>query len=179
MSIALSKADHLFLTPLAVNILCKELPESLKGKEITILERSNRFYATEAVPDKVFYRQWRDDQDMHFTKPTLFRKKAYNIGFSKNLQKGYFSARTIPYCTMQVGFHLGFREFHIAGMDFSKQPGRFYEEKKPLETTLSDDYMDHILPSFKLAGDLARKEGWTITNLSKLSRLPSSVISKD
>jgi KDO transferase-3 len=176
MSKALELADHLFLSALAVNILCKELPAEIKGKRITIIERINRFHGIDALPDKLFYKEHLDDQELTFSTARLFHNKSYSIGFSKNLNKGYFSARTIPYCAMQVGFHMGAREFHIAGMDLSS--GRFYEEKNPLVTTLNDDYSDHILPSFTLAGKLAQKEGWIILNLSKQSRLPNSVIPK-
>jgi Kdo-III transferase WaaZ len=178
MSKALEMADHLFLSPLGVNILCKELPSQIQNRNVTIIERANRFYNESALNDKDFYRHLSPDPEVTFTRQSLFHKKNFNIGFSKNIEKGYFSARTIPYCAMQVAFHMGFREFHIAGMDLTAGIGRFYEEKEPLATTLGDDYEDHILPSFKLAGEIARREGWVITNLSQQSRLPSNIIPK-
>jgi Kdo-III transferase WaaZ len=175
---ALELADHLFLSSLAVNILCKELPTQIKGKKVTIIERANRLHDQEALDDKEFYLQNNRDPELIFAEQRLFSKKGFNIGFSKNLGKGYFSARTIPYCAMQIAYHLGFRKFHIAGMDLTAGIGRFYEENKPLATTLGDDYDDHIFPSFKLAGEIARREGWVITNLSQQSRLPSNIIPK-
>ncbi len=178
MSKALELADHLFLSPRAVNILCKKLPSQIQNKSVTIIERANRTYDQESLADREFYQENNRDPDLIFAKQRLFRKKGFNIGFSKNLGKGYFSARTVPYCAMQIAYHLGFREFHIAGMDLTAGIGRFYEENKPLATTLGDDYDDHIFPSFKLAGEIARREGWIITNLSQQSRLPSNIIPK-
>ncbi|WP_373332373.1 6-hydroxymethylpterin diphosphokinase MptE-like protein [Thiopseudomonas alkaliphila] len=110
---------------------------------------------------------------------SLFSQKKNRIGFSKNLEKGYYCARTIPYVGLQAAYYLGFNKVLIAGLDLNSELGRFYESKNQgLRSTLDKDYKNFIFPSFKLYGSKVRSKDFEIINLSLVSRLPDNVLPK-
>lgn len=57
-----------------------------------------------------------------------FRQGQNRIGFSCNLEKGYFSSRTIPYAGIQMAYHLGFSQVFMVGMDLDPSKSRLYEQ---------------------------------------------------
>ncbi|EWC42269.1 hypothetical protein B597_006450 [Stutzerimonas stutzeri KOS6] len=152
----------------------------LEGKQIYLLERANRQFGHRVKSDRLFAWSVRKDEEICL-KFSLLRQKTNRIGFSRNLSRGYFVARTIPYAGAQLAFHLGFRLVFIVGMDLNPSVGRFYEsdEAKVLPTSLDRHYEDYIVPSFKLMSrKVCREGGFQVFNLSKDSRLPASVLPK-
>jgi KDO transferase-3 len=154
-------------------------PEVLPGKRLFLLERANRYYDRKALSDRRFAWSIRNDPELvsHFS---LFRQKLNRIGFSRNMQRGYFVGRTIVYAATQLAYSIGFRKVFIVGMDLNSQAGRFYEKQQmALPTSLDEDFNKFILPSFKiLAKKIMTKDDFRVFNLSLDSRLPASVLPK-
>lgn len=152
-------------------------PGSLQGKKLLLLQRVNR--GEKVVSDRLFAWRARHDPDMYVNFSFLY-KKANTIGFSLNMEKGYFSARTVPYTALQLAVYLGFHRVLIVGMDLSSKIGRFYEQgQAALPTSLDQDYADHIYPSFLLFSErVMRPLGLQVANFSYKSRLPVTVLPK-
>ncbi|MEN5201717.1 lipopolysaccharide biosynthesis protein [Pseudomonas wadenswilerensis] len=118
------------------------------------------------------------------TDPELIRNRPYPssrkkpLGFSKNLQRGFFDARTVAYVALQIAYHAGFNQVMMVGVDLNQNAGRFYEDplSKRSPCGLDQHFDSRILPSFELAADSVVGEGFEVFNLSPSSRLPRTVI---
>jgi KDO transferase-3 len=170
---------------LAMNLGCllalhESDPGILPGRRIYLLERVNRYYGKKPLSNRRFAWSIRKDPELA-SDFSMFRQKPNRIGFSRNLQKGYFGARTIVYAATQLAYHLGFREVFIIGMDLRTSVGRFYEQEqqKALPTSLDMDFDGFIQPSFRfMAEKIIAQEDFRVFNLSPISRLPASILPK-
>lgn len=147
--------------------------------EVMLLERVNRIHGLAVRSDRAYAWSVRNDPDL-ICGFSLWRRKANRIGFSRDLSKGYFGARTIPYAAVQLACHLGFNQIFIVGMDLNTSIGRFYEAgAAALPSSLDEDFDDYILPSFRiLAEKVMPRFSLRLFNLSQDSRLPASVVPK-
>jgi len=172
-------AQNLALSPRVVGSMLAHLPQALDGRKSYFFERVNRSVdGGEGVGDRLFAWLARRDADLECNF-SMFRQKPNRIGFSRNLDKGYFSSRTIPYAGIQLAYHLGFQHVFVVGMDLDSSKGRFYEQgEKAVPSRLDDDYDDYILPSFQLMSERVVGPAFKVYNLSLESRLPSSVLPK-
>lgn len=143
------------------------------------INRVNRIHGEKNINDKFFSLKAVFDNELKFDF-SLFSAKKNKIGFSKNMSKGYFGARTIPYIALQVIFYLGFESVFLIGVDLSEASGRFYDESPvtTLPTSLDKDYARFILPSFQFMAREIISPNFQVYNLSETSRLPSDVIPK-
>jgi len=122
--------------------------------------------------------------DLMFKKdPELIRYRTLagcskKAGFSKNLQRGFFDARTVAYLALQIAYHAGFSKVFLVGVDLNQNLPRFYEhqgmERSPCG--LDQHFESRILPSFKLVATSVIDERFAVYNLSPDSRIPRSVI---
>jgi KDO transferase-3 len=173
------QAQHIAMNLECLQALHEADPEVLQSQHIYLLERVNRFYNQKPLSDKHFAWSIRKDPDM-VSGFSLLRQKPNRIGFSRNLRKGYFASRTIPYAATQLAYSLGFHKVFIIGMDLRASSGRFYEQKQDaLPTSLDDDFNKFILPSFKIMADkIIAKENFKVFNLSVDSRMPADILPK-
>jgi KDO transferase-3 len=100
------------------------------------------------------------------------------IGFSKNLKRGFFDARTVAYLALQIAYHAGFTKAVLVGVDLNQSVQRFYEHS---HTDLSPCGLDQhfhtrILPSFEIVSEKIMGERFQVYNLSNVSRIPADVI---
>ncbi|MEO4045485.1 lipopolysaccharide core biosynthesis protein [Pseudomonas sp. CAU 1711] len=176
---ALAHAQHLALSPRVVGSLLAQEPQALDGRSAYRFERVNRLpEGGEAMSDRRFARQARKDPDFECDF-SWFRQKPNRIGFSRNLDKGYFSSRTIPYAGIQLAYHLGFSRVFLVGVDLDSSLGRFYEQgEQAVKSRLDGDYEDYILPCFRLMAERVINPGFQVYNLSANSRLPAEVVPK-
>jgi len=152
----------------------------LMGKSLYLLDRVNKYYDRKNISDRRFAWSIRKDPDL-ISDFSLLKKKPNRIGFSKDISRGYFCARTIVYIALQLVYTLGFYNVFIVGMDLNKETGRFYEKSNDILSTAIDvDYYDYILPSFKIFSEkvLKKQNNFRVFNLSLNSRLPDSIIPK-
>lgn len=144
-----------------------------------LLERVNRSWQQPRTHDRCYAWSVRNDPQL-LSSFSLFRSKPNRLGFSTNMAKGYYSARTIPYAALQLACHLGFSHAFLVGLDLNPTLGRCYPEKgNVLKSTLDIDYDDFILPSFRFMQQHIREAAdFHVYNLSSISRLPDSVVPK-
>ncbi len=104
------------------------------------------------------------------------------IGFSCDPCKGVFCGRTIAFRALQIGHCLGFRTFHIFGMDMNSNASqvRFYEKGfRSRPSNLSRDLHRFIIPSFETLSLLeAGETPMQVWNLSPHSQMPANVVAR-
>lgn len=146
------------------------------AQNIYFIHRVNR--GTQQYSPKVFAFRALFDREL-VGKFSLFSQKKNRIGFSKDLEKGYYCARTIPYVGLQAAYYLGFNRVLIAGLDLNSKRGRFYESgTQSLESTLDKDYKSFILPSFNVYKKKIESKDFKAFNLSEFSVLPHTALEK-
>lgn len=100
------------------------------------------------------------------------------LGFSKNLKRGFFDARTVAYLALQIAYHVGFTKVFLVGVDFNQSVSRFYEEADTLASPclLDQHFYTRILPSFEILSKYVVSEDFQVYNLSSSSRIPGELI---
>lgn len=143
-------AVHLAMSLDCLQALHRHDPALLPQRaSVMLLERVNRMHGLAVRSDRSYAWSIRNDPDL-ICGFSLLRRKTNRIGFSRDMSKGYFGARTIPYAAAQLACHLGFSQVFIVGMDLNKSIGRFYETgSAALPSSLDEDFDDYILPSFQ------------------------------
>lgn len=156
--------------------IADKVSEHLKTK-INFISKVNKPDGVTLYPYRFFFIRNLFNRELVFKLSRLIYKSK-NIGFSRDIEQGYFCARTIPYVALQLAYSLGFERVFFIGLDLNESVGRFYDGEIPLPTTLDKDYPKHIYPSFKLVAKRIVCDKFKIYNLSLNSRLPETVIPK-
>ncbi len=179
IKLALDNSDFILFSKEVLDVVFRLDENILVGRNVFLLEKVNRLNGEKVFSDRRFSWNIRKDKEL-VSKFSLFSPKKCSIGFSVNLEKGYFSARTIPYVALQVVHYMGAGKVYLVGMDLNQEQGRVYEKgKKALPSSLSEHYSRNIFPSFKLVSErIIKKDVFEVYNLSPSSRLPSNVIQK-
>lgn len=172
-------ARHMALSTRAIDAVPESEAGALQRAGVYHFDRVNRpLNGRKAMSYRQFAWAARKDPDLECGF-SLFRQTPNRIGFSRNLDKGYFSARTIPYVGVQMAYHLGFNQVFLVGMDLDSSKGRFYEQgSAAVPSRLDGDYEDCILPSFEFMAKRVVNPDFRVYNLSMGSRLPASVVPK-
>lgn len=176
---AVERARHLLLSPRVIETLLGTVPDALEGRSVFRFERAGRCDAAHRhLSARQFARAARNDGDFECNYSWL-RQKPNRIGFSRNLQKGYFNGHTAPYGAIQLAYHLGFNQVFLVGLELSANAGRFYERgEATAPDRLDDDFDDYILPSFQLLAERVIKPQFQVYNLTARSRLPERLLPK-
>lgn len=176
---AAATANNIALNAPSLERLLQLRPDCEWHAKPYLLERVNRSWRKPRMLDRRYAWSVRNDPEL-LSDFSLIRNKPNRLGFSTNMAKGYYSARTIPYAALQLACHLGFSHALLVGLDLNPQLGRCYEEGgRVLKSTLDIDYDDFILPSFAFMQQrLPTVSTMQVFNLSAISRLPDSVIPK-
>lgn len=127
---------------------------------------------------KLTWREWlRPDKDLvRHRKIGNGRNKT--LGFSKNLQRGFFDARTVAYLALQLAYHLGFTKVFLVGVDLDQSVSRFYEPHVTLTSpcVLDEHFYTRIMPSFEILSKRVMNKDFQVYNLSSVSRIPPTLI---
>jgi len=174
---AVERARHLVLSPRVIETLLGTVPDALEGRSVFRFERAGRCDERHRhLSPRQFSREVRSDEDIECNYSWL-RQKPNRIGFSRNLKKGYFNGRTIPYAAIQLAYHLGFNQVFLVGVDLRASAGRFYEDgSAAVPSRLDGDFDEYILPSFQLLAERVIKPQFQVYNMSADSRLPDRLI---
>lgn len=104
-----------------------------------------------------------------------------HLGFSTDVAKSTFAAKTVAYDALQILVWLGFVEVYIHGLDLSNvnTAPRFYEDKEDkLSSNIDVNFASFIEPSFRSASRLLRERGLQVYNLSEGSVLNEEIFTK-
>lgn len=101
-----------------------------------------------------------------------------SLGFSKNLKRGFFDARTVAYVALQIAYHLGFNKVFMVGVDLDQSVKRFYETPGTFASpcTLDDHLHTRILPSFRIMSKYVMNRDFQVYNLSEISKIPAALV---
>lgn len=175
---AISKSRYVFMPEeLYFKYVEREAVERGSVGKIFFIERVNRPYGVKKLSDRFFYFRNILNKSYVFNF-NIFSSRKNRIGFSQDLEKGYFCARTIPYVALQIAKYMGFRKVFMIGLDLDSKVGRFYEKNRVLPTSIDKDYFRFILPSFELMSNKIVCDDFRVFNLSPISRLPENVLVK-
>ncbi|WP_353190876.1 hypothetical protein [Pandoraea pnomenusa] len=103
------------------------------------------------------------------------------LGFSFDIDNGFFHGGTVAYFALQVATWLGFTELYLHGVDLrdASQTPRFYETMQSrAPTRLDAEFADLIEPSFRHAAGVLRARGVSVENLSSVSALGEDIFAK-
>lgn len=145
-----------------------------KGANVAV---NGELYFLHKAPKAKFTDLLRKDPELIRNRPYPGSRKK-SLGFSKNMQRGFFDARTVAYVALQIAYHAGFNKVFLVGVDLDQNAGRFYEGRhsKLSPCGLDQHYDSRILPSFELMAESVVDENFAVYNLSATSRLPRTVI---
>lgn len=126
---------------------------------------------------------WRDlfRADKDLVRSVKFGKgRNKTLGFSKNLARGFFDARTVAYLALQLAYHLGFTKVFLVGVDLDQSVSRFYEQEGSLVSpcVLDEHFSTRILPSFEILSKYVMNENFQVYNVSDVSRIPEKLVPK-
>ena len=100
------------------------------------------------------------------------------LGFSKNLKRGFFDARTVAYLALQLAYHVGFTKVFLVGVDLNQSISRFYEEPGDMASPcrLDQHFDTRILPSFEILSKYVMNKDFQVYNLSDCSRISAELV---
>lgn len=100
------------------------------------------------------------------------------MGFSKNLKRGFFDARTVAYLALQLAYHLGFSKVFLVGVDLDQSVSRFYEEQgaRVSPCVLDEHFHTRILPSFEILAKYVMNKDFQVYNVFDVSRIPAGLV---
>lgn len=159
--------------------ISETMPDVIEESNLYHTDPLNQCYGLPRQGYHSFFKKVSTDMDFIVSKN--HRKLTDKVGFSKNINKGYFHGENIIYTAIQHAYYLGFRRIFIVGMDlnYSNNNARFYEKGKDSRPSWSDVSFDRsILPCFKIIRDLINDNVLEVYNLSPSSKLPNEVIQK-
>lgn len=149
------------------------------ARTIPIQPRGELFLLKKAPRQTWMQRLLRSNRDL-VRPPLLWGNRSRTIGFSKNLELGFFDARTVAYLALQLAYHAGFNTAILVGVDLNPAQGRFYETLDTFKSPcgLDQHLQSRILPSLKLMSDKVMGKDFSVYNLSPMSSIPTSIIPK-
>ena len=143
----------------------------------TTVKPTGSLYLLSRAPKLSWIDLFRKDQELIRTRK-LGNGRNRTLGFSKNLKRGFFDARTVAYLAIQLAYHLGFSRVFLVGVDLNHSVSRFYEEPgAPASPCLLEEHFyTRILPSFEILSKYVMCKDFQVYNLSGESRVPAELV---
>lgn len=140
-------------------------------------EPEGELYLLGRAPKQSWSDLFRTDQELVRSRK-LGTGRTRSLGFSKNLKRGFFGARTVAYLALQLAYHLGFTKVFLVGVDLNETVCRFYEEpgSKTSPCRLDQHFFTRILPSLEILSKYVVNEDFQVFNLSDTSRIPVELV---
>ncbi|QEG40273.1 hypothetical protein [Roseimaritima ulvae] len=167
-----------FFSFAGLSTICRRDPTILRKVPIYLHDLANHWYGRPKLSAAEFRSTAERESEFHLH--PAYSQEGDAIGFSRNPSKGVFCGRTIAFRALQIGHYLGFRTFHIFGMDMNSDASqvRFYEQGlRSRPSNLTRDLDRFIIPSFEtlslLEGDEHAVQVW---NLSPCSQMPANIV---
>ena len=174
---AIKGAKVTFTSPEILDELMGLYPDCVQDNKICVIRRYDKEVGKHG---NAFFQFLKGlfSSDIYQSLKGFYSAKYRKIGFSVDLEKGYFSARTIPYVAAQISVYMGFDTIYFAGLDLSGN-NRFYEKgKDALSSTLDECFDRFIEPSFRFLKRVGEKKKVNFYNLSLDSKLSNDVLKK-
>ena len=151
---------------------------NFRFNKLFLLERVNRLHNHKKLNNFLFALRNRFSREL-VVYPSLFNKHLNRIGFSKNIAKGYFCCRTIPYVAIQLAYYLRFKNIFLVGVDMNDNQYFYHDDlTSNKKSGVTAYFKSLIMPSFNLLSKHLISNDFNIYNLSKASSIPDSIIPK-
>ncbi|BCX67136.1 MULTISPECIES: lipopolysaccharide biosynthesis protein [Pseudomonas] len=143
----------------------------------TTLKPQGDLYLLRRAPKLTWRDLFRSDDELIRSRK-LGNGRNKTLGFSKNLKRGFFDARTVAYLALQLAYHVGFSKVFLVGVDLDPSVGRFYEVagKFTSPCVLDEHFFTRILPSFEILSKYVMNKDFQVYNLSANSRIPTNLV---
>lgn len=170
-----SNFPHAAGTPLATlaNVaasIAARSPGELASRSLCLIERVNQWHGVRSLEDKPL-RNLNERSGSPFLFPAQGDLKSV-VGWSRRPELGFFSGCTVVFAALQIAVGLGARDIEIIGMDLSDQGHAYREDEGAVASSISTDYKERILPSFKRMHEALHGTGVEVRNLSPVCPLP-------
>ena len=99
-----------------------------------------------------------------------FAETSQTIGFSTDLDRGFFVCGTVMYAGIQVAHQLGARNLYLVGFDMSDLP-RFYDNEVGGAWKGLEKGLDRVIVAMQLAQDVFSSRHGKIYNCSPTSNI--------
>ena len=173
----LSSGAECFFPFWGLSHLSRDMPDLVEKAKLVLTNPATHPYRKPKL-SKMQIRKWAAAEPLITMHP---KNDKYKIGFSRDLELGFFDCDNIIYTALQVAYYLGFRRIFILGMDlnYSGDQPRFYETKSSAAPCWIDKTFERsIIPSFEVIKNLRESGELEVFNLSANSRLPESLVPK-
>lgn len=104
-----------------------------------------------------------------------FARVAHGVGFSNDLERGFFVCGTVMYSGIQVACQMGPRNLYLVGFDMSDLP-RFYDDVTGGAWTGLEKGLARVVKAVELAQQVFQGRQGTIYNCSPVSNIPRSIL---
>ncbi|WP_137807495.1 6-hydroxymethylpterin diphosphokinase MptE-like protein [Pseudomonas sp. G(2018)] len=145
----------------------------------TTVKPSGQLYLLSRAPKLSWSDLFRNDNELVRSRK-LGTGRNRSLGFSKNLKRGFFDARTVAYLALQLAYHLGFTKVFLVGVDLNQSANRFYEAPGVFASPcrLDEHFYTRILPSFEILSKYVMNKDFQVYNLSDVSRIPEELVAR-
>jgi len=143
----------------------------------TSLKPQGKLYLLSRAPRLLWSDFFRTDKDLVRARK-LGSSRNKTLGFSKNLKRGFFDARTVAYLALQLAYHLGFNRVFLVGVCLDLTAARFYDMPGRFVYTCVIDvhFLTRIVHSFEILSKQVVNEDFQVYNLSDVSKIPPRLI---
>lgn len=143
----------------------------------TTVKPKGELYLLRRAPKFSWGDFFRTDKDLIRSRK-LGNGRSRTLGFSKNLKRGFFDARTVAYLALQLAYHLGFTKVFLIGVDLNQSASRFYEAPGGIVSPcrLDQHFQTRILPSFEILSKYVMSKDFQVYNLSDTSKIPAELV---
>ncbi|WP_422409957.1 MULTISPECIES: 6-hydroxymethylpterin diphosphokinase MptE-like protein [unclassified Endozoicomonas] len=173
----ITKSKVSFVSPEILSFLYSNYPNCTKSNKFVVIFKRSKKPGTKESP-LINYIKGLFDDNIYQSKTAIFSAKKRTLGFSTDITKGYFSARTIPFVAAQIAHYMGGKKIFFSGLDLQGTE-RFYEKsEKALPSTLDDSFSRYIEPSFKFLNTVTKKTSVRFYNFSENSKLSNKILEK-
>lgn len=148
-------------------------PQEISGRPLCIIERANQWHGLRSLDSRRLL-EMNSLSGEPFVFPSSGVMKSI-VGWSRRPELGFFSGCTVVFASLQILIGLGAKDVEIIGMDLSDQGHAYAEGEDALPSSLSMNYQQNILPSFKLMHQALTGTGVRLRNLSPVCPLPQEI----
>jgi len=145
-------------------------PDGLDDRPVLLIERVNKWYGIPELPQKVLSSMNRDSGSPFLISETS--DKLGRIGWSNQLELGFYPSSTVAFVALQVLVALGAKDIDIVGMDLGGTQSVY---ANALPSNLLQTYPTVILPSFLAMKAALAGRTICINNLSPACPLPPEI----
>jgi hypothetical protein len=167
---------HCFFAYKCLSRICEHDPALLGAPNVRLIEAIDKKYDQPPSPRRAFFERYRAAAGIYLPEPDTGGSP--RIGFSAVPELGFFGSRTVAIWAIQLAYMLGYRALFLLGMELGATGSHhFYDVGHASGIGRGrDHYETDIKRCFMLARQASIELGFTIHNLTPVSRLSGEIV---